>query len=196
METFLALESNAVVWLNQWIGRSSLLDGVGYLLVSDYFVPLAMCFWMLGLWFFGNSPAARQRNQTAVLAAAISLGFANLAVLVLNQYVFRERPFTHYELTSLFYQPTDSSFPANPAAIAFAVASAIFLANRRASWLLFGLAVLWSLVRVSSGLFFPSDIVAGGLIGATVAGVVTIGMRLIEPAPSWVLRGARLLHLA
>ena len=196
METFLALDSKAVVWLNQWIGRSSLLDGAGYLLVSDYFVPLTMCFWMLGLWFFGNNPAARQRNQTAVFAAAISLGFANLAVLVLNQYVFRERPFTHYELTSLFYQPTDSSFPANPAAIAFAVASAIFLANRRASWLLFGLAVLWSLVRVSSGLFFPSDIVAGGLIGATVAGVVTIGMRLIEPAPSWVLRGARLLHLA
>ena len=196
MEGFLALEGNAVVWLNQWIGKSALLDGAGYLLVSDYFVPLAMCFWMLGLWFFGDSPVARQRNQTAVLAAAISLGFANLTVLVLNQYIFRERPFTHIELTSLFYLPTDSSFPSNPAAIAFAVATAIFLANRRASWLLFGLAILWCFVRVSSGLFFPSDIVAGGLIGAIVAGVVTIGMRLIEPVPTWVLRGARLLHLA
>lgn len=185
-----------MLWLNQWIGKSAVLDAAGYLVVSDYFVPLTICFWMLGLWFFGKSPSGRQRNQKAVLAAAISLGFANLAVLILNQFIFRGRPFTHYELSSLFYQPTDSSFPANPAAVAFAVAVAIWLANRPASWPLFGLAVLWSLVRVSSGLFFPSDIVAGGLIGAAVACLVTLGMRLIEPAPTWVLRGARLLHLA
>ena len=196
METLLELDARIVIWLNQGIGRSAVLDGAGSLAVSDYFVPLAMCFWMLGLWFFGQDSHARGRNQRAVLAAAIALGIANLAVLLLDQVVFRDRPFTQFDLATLFYEPTDSSFPANPAAVAFAAATAIWLGNRRAAALLFCLAVVWCLARVYSGLFYPSDIVAGGIIGAGVAWLVTLGMRRIEPVPTWVLNGARFLHLA
>lgn len=196
METLLDLDGRVVVWLNGGIGRSVILDWAGYLTVSDYFVPLAMCFWMLGLWFFGKDMEERGRNQKAVLAAAIALGFANLAVLLLDQVVFRGRPFTRFDLATLFYEPTDSSFPANPAALAFAVATAIWLYNRRAAILLFCLAVVWGLTRVYSGLFYPSDIVAGGLIGMGIAWLVTLGMRRIEPVPTWVLNGARFLHLA
>ena len=196
METLLELDARIVIWLNQGIGRSAVLDGAGSLAVSDYFVPLAMCFWMLGLWFFGQDSHARGRNQRAVLAAAIALGIANLAVLLLDQVVFRDRPFTQFDLATLFYEPTDSSFPANPAAVAFAAATAIWLGNRRAAVLLFCLAVVWCLARVYSGLFYPSDIVAGGLIGAGVAWLVTLGMRRTEPVPTWVLNGARFLHLA
>ena len=196
METLLELDGWIVVWLNQAIGHSAGLDGAGYLAVSDYFVPLAMCFWMLALWFFGPGSHARGRNQRAVLAAAIALGFANLAVLLLVQAVFRARPFTQYDLATLFYEPTDSSFPANPAAVAFAMATAVWLGNRRAALPLFCLAGVWCLARVYSGLFYPSDILAGGLIGAGVAWLVTLGMRRIEPVPTWVLNGARFLHLA
>ena len=196
METLLELDGRIVVWLNGGIGRFAVLDHAGYLGVSDYFVPLAMCFWMLGLWFFGKDCQERGRNQKAVLAAAIALGFANLAVLLLDQAVFRGRPFTRFDLATLFYEPTDSSFPANPAAVAFAVATAIWLGNRRASILLLCLAVIWCLARVYSGLFYPSDILAGGLIGAGIAWLVTLGMRRIEPVPTWVLNGARFLHLA
>ena len=196
METLLELDGWIVVWLNQAIGHSAVLDGAGYLAVSDYFVPLAMCFWMLALWFSGPGSHARGRNQRAVLAAAIALGFANLAVLLLDQAVFRARPFTQYDLATLFYEPTDSSFPANPAAVAFAMATAVWLGNRRAAIPLFYLAGVWCLARVYSGLFYPSDILAGGLIGAGVAWLVTLGMRRIEPVPTWVLNGARFLHLA
>ena len=190
------LETQLVSWLNQIIGRSYLLDRATYLVVSDYFVPLAMCLWTLGLWFQGKNPRARDRNQRAVLGAAIALGFANLAVLLLNQQVFRDRPIAHQELANLLYAPTDSSFPANPAAVAFAMAMGVWLGNRRAGLPLFFLAVLWNFVRVYNGLFFPSDVLAGGLIGATVACLVTLGLRAIEPVPTWVLKGARLLHLA
>ena len=155
-----------------------------------------MCFWLLGLWFCGKDVQARSRNQKAVLGAAISLGLANLVVLLLNQAIFRERPFIHYELSNLLYAPTDSSFPANPAAVAFALAMAVWLMNRRASVVLFFLAALWSFARVYNGLFYPSDVVVGGLIGMTVACLVTLGLRAIEPLPTWVLKGARLLHLA
>ncbi len=196
METLLELDGWIVLWLNRGIGHSAVLDGAGYLAVSDYFVPLSMCFWMLGLWFFGPGSHARGRNQRAVLAAAIALGFANLAVLLLDQAVFRARPFTQFDLATLFYAPTDSSFPANPAAVAFAMATAVWLGNRRAALPRFCLAGVWCLARVYSGLFYPSDILAGGLIGAGVAWLVTLGMRRIEPVPTWVLNGARFLHLA
>ncbi len=121
----MALDSKIVLWLNRGIGWSGHTDGIISVLISDYFIPLTMCFWMLGLWFCGNGPEHRSRNQKAVLTAAISLGFANLAVLLLNQEIFRDRPFVHHGLTAIFYEPTDSSFPSNPAAIAFAVATAI-----------------------------------------------------------------------
>jgi undecaprenyl-diphosphatase len=190
------LEAQIVTWFNQIIGRSYLLDRATYLVVSDYLVPLVMCFWTLGLWFHGKDSRARDCNQRAVLGAAISLGFANLVVLLLNQQVFRDRPIAHHELANLLYAPTDSSFPANPAAVAFAMAMGVWLGHRRAGLPLFFLAGLWSFTRVYNGLFYPSDVLAGGLIGVTVASLVTLGLRAIEPVPTWVLKGARLLHLA
>jgi undecaprenyl-diphosphatase len=196
VDALLELEREIVAWLNQGIGRSYLLDRATYLVVSDYFIPLMMCFWGLGIWFHGKDARARERNQKAVLAAAISLGFANLLVLVVNQFVFRERPFVHHELANLLYAPTDSSFPANPAAVAFAMAMGVWLKNRRASAPLFFLAALWSFARVYNGLFYPSDVAAAGLTGVAVACLVTLGLRAVEPLPTRVLKGARLLHLA
>ena len=196
MDTVLSLDAIIVTVLNQGIGRWAILDHTAYLVVSDYFIPLTICFWMLGLWFRGPNADVRGRNQRAVLTAAISLGLANLVVLILNGFFFRERPFVHMELATLFYEPTDSSFPANPAAAAFAAAGAIWLANRRAGAVLFLLAALWCLARVYSGVFYPTDILAGALIGVVIAWLVTTCIRRIEPFPAWVLAGARFLHLA
>jgi len=196
MDAFFELEGDFVGWLNQGIGRFYLLDRLTYLLVSDYFVPLMMSFWGIGLWFQGSDALTRSRNQKAVLASAISLGFANLAVLVLNQFIFRDRPLVDYQLSNLLYASTDSSFPANPAALSFAFATGLWFGNRRAAAVPFALAALWSVARVYNGLFYPSDIAVGGLIGVAIAGIIALGMRAIEPLPTWVLKGARVLHMA
>ena len=196
MDAFFELEGEFVAWLNQGLGRFYLLDRLTYLLVSDYFVPLMMCFWGIGLWFQGSDTLTRSRNQKAVLASAISLGFANLAVLVLNQFIFRDRPLVDYELSNLLYASTDSSFPANPAALSFAFATALWFGNRRAAAVPFALASLWSIARLYNGLFYPSDIAVGALIGVAIASIIALGMRAIEPLPTWVLKGARVFHLA
>lgn len=196
MDRLNEIEQEIVSWLNGGIGRSGALDDATYLLVSDYFIPLCMCFWMLALWFRGRDGAERGINQRGVLAAAIGLGLANLAVLIINQFVFRERPLAQDELATLLYQATDSSFPSNPAAVAFAAAAAIWLANRRAALPIFVMALLWCFMRVYNGLFFPTDILAGAAIGTIVSWLVTLGLRRIEPVTTWVLEGARLLRLA
>jgi len=189
-------EGDIVVWLNGLLGRSEAVDGAVYLLVSDYFVPLCICFWMLGLWFQGRDAEKRDRNQRAVLGGAIGLGFANLAVLIANQFAFRDRPIAGLELTNLLYAATDSSFPSNPAAVAFAAAMAIWLGNRQAAAPVFALASVWCLMRVLNGLFYPTDILAGAAIGASVSWLIVMGLRRIEPVTTWVLEGARFLRLA
>ena len=190
------IEGDIVAWLNGLLGRSEAVDDAVYLLVSDYFIPLCICFWMLGLWFQGRDFGKRDQNQRAVLGGAIGLGFANLAVLIINQFAFRDRPIAGLELTNLLYSATDSSFPSNPAAVAFAAAMAIWLGNRRAAVPVFALAGVWCLMRVLNGLFYPTDILAGAAIGASVSWLTVMGLRRIEPVTTWVLEGARFLRLA
>lgn len=196
MDRLNEIEQEIVSWLNGGIGWSNALDDAAYLLVSDYFIPLCICFWMLALWFRGRDAAERGINQRGVLAAAIGLGLANLAVLIINQFVFRERPLAQDELANLLYQATDSSFPSNPAAVAFAAATAMWLANRGAALPIFVMAAVWCCMRVYNGLFYPTDILAGAAIGAAVSLLVTVGLRRIEPVTTWVLEGARFLRLA
>ena len=190
------IEGDIVAWLNGLFGRSEAVDDAVYLLVSDYFIPLCICFWMLALWFQGRAAGERDRHQRAVLAAAIGLGFANLAVLIVNQFVFRDRATAGLELTNLLYSATDSSFPANPAAIAFGAAMAIWLVNRRAALPVFALAGVWCFMRVLNGLFYPTDILAGAVIGMSVSWLIFLGLRRSEPVTTWVLEGARFLRLA
>ena len=190
------LDSEIVLWLNQWVGHFSFLDSPVKLLVGDYFIPVSISLFMLAMWFWGKDPITRNNYQRAVLRAAIAIGFANLAVLIINQHYFRARPFEELDITLLFYQPTDSSFPANPTAVAFAMASGMWQANRKLGLVFFLVAAIWGVSRVYAGVFYVSDIVAGALIGIIVSYLVAVALRLIEPIPTRVLKVARTLHLA
>ena len=196
MEALQSIDKEIVLWLNQWAGRYALVDKVERLIVSDYFIPVLAALLLMFAWFAGRNAGQRDAQQRAVLRALIAVGFANLTVLILNQHYFRERPFVEYDLTLLFYPPTDSSLPANPAAVTFAMASGMWQGSRKLGAFLYGLAALWGLSRIFAGVFYPSDVVAGALIGVAISFLVALGLRLIEPLPTLVLRGARTLHLA
>ena len=110
--------------------------------------------------------------------------------------VRRPRPFTELKVSLLFYQPTDSSFPANPAAVAFAVAMGVWLWNRKVGTVLLGVATVFAFSRVYAGVFYPLDVLGGAFIGAGVSLLVAWLLRLIEPLPTLVLRLARATYLA
>jgi len=119
-----------------------------------------------------------------------------LAVFIINEHYFRSRPFVDHDVALLFYRPTDSSFPAHPAAVAFAMASGIWEGNRKVGVLFAFFAFLWSAGRVYAGVFYPLDVLAGAAIGITISYLVAGGLRLIEPLPTIVLRLAAMFHLA
>ena len=196
MELLVRADERALLWLNGWVGHFAWLDAIVRAVVSDYLVPVMLCLVLLGLWFTGATGAARERNQRGVMIGMIGLGFANLAVEVMNHFVYRPRPFTTMEVSLLFYRPTDSSFPANPVAVGFAVATGVWLWNRRVGTALFGVAAVFALSRVYAGVFYPLDVLGGAAIGAGVSLLVAVLLPLAEPLPTLVLRLARAVYLA
>jgi undecaprenyl-diphosphatase len=196
MDAVLRADAAVFLWLNQWVGHFPAWDAVLEVFISDYFAPSALSLCLLGMWFAGRDARERDRYQRATIRAMIALGLASLAVLIINQHFFRARPFIDHEVTLLFYRPTDSSFPANPAAVAFAMASGIWEGNARVGLLFAIFATVWSVGRVYAGVFYPLDILGGAAIGITISYLVGRALRLIEPLPTIVLRVAGMLHLA
>ncbi len=196
MELLESADERALLWLNGWVGHFAWLDAVVELVVSDYLVPVLLALALLGLWFSGANPAARERNQRGVMVGMVGLALANLTVQITNHYIFRPRPFASFDVSLLFYRPTDSSFPANPAAVGFAIATGVWIWNRKAGTLLGAIAALFGLSRVYAGVFYPLDVGAGAAIGVGVSLAVSVALRLVEPLPTLVLRLARTLYLA
>ena len=185
-----------VIWLNAWVNQFPILDSIAKVVVSDYLVPVLMALVLLGLWFTGKNALAVERNQRGVITATLSIIKANLTVEFINIFVFRTRPFDTLDLIEFFYRPTDSSFPANPAAFGFATAFGIWMWNRHAGTALLIAASLFSLCRIYAGVFYPSDVIGGAAIGVTSGILSGILLRRIEPIPTKFLNLARRLYLA
>ena len=135
----------------------------------------------------------RELHQRGVIVAGMGVGIANAAVKITNAFYFRHRPFDTYEVNLLFYPPTDSSFPANPVAITIAMATGVWMANRKIGAAMFVVALVYGFSRVYAGVFYPLDVLGGALIGLGAAYLVSLALKLIEPVPTLCLRLARYL---
>ncbi len=182
--------------INNLAGRNPILDGLMCLLVNDYFLTTSMSLILVAFWFEGQDRGQRERNQKAVLRAIVTLFIANILLKLCNLVYFRPRPFVGHEVNLLFYRPTDSSFPSNPATVGFSLAVAVWLYHRRLGALLLALATLFGLSRVYCGVHYPSDIVAGALLGGLSAYLVVRKGSLFDPLISLIIRTGRRLYLA
>ena len=184
------------LWLNGWVGRFDPLDRAVEWVVSDYMVPAAMALTLIGLWFAGSEQTVRLRYQLGVFVALTSLGMANWAVFIINWFYFRPRPFVDHEVSLLFYRPTDSSFPSNPAAVTFAIAAAVWVVDRRVGALLAVAASLYAVARVYAGVHYPLDIVASAVIAVAATFLAFKLIAVLEPIPTMAIKAARILCLA
>jgi undecaprenyl-diphosphatase len=182
--------------INNLAGRNDILDGLARLLVNEYFLTTTMALILLIFWFEGQDRDRRERNQSAILRALVALFVANIILKLCNLIYFRPRPFDSHEVNLLFYQPWDSSFPSNPATVGFSVATAVWLYTRRLGALLLVLATLFGLSRIYCGVHYPSDVIAGALLGALSAYLVVRRGGFIDPVISLIIRTGRRLYLA
>ena len=185
--------------INNLARRTPLLDSIMRLLVNEYFVTTIMPILLMFLWFQGETAQERGRNQEGVLQALLSLALASGLLKLCNWNYFRVRPFIALEgVNLLFYEPTDSSLPGNAATIGFSLATAVWLWNRRMGMTLYIVGALFGFSRIYCGVHYPSDIIAGFVLGALSAGFVfwaTQHLKLRVPIRLFI-RLSRFLFLA
>jgi undecaprenyl-diphosphatase len=141
------------------------------------------------VFLFANGERLRSWRR-ATVAAALSAGLALLVGKVISELVDRARPFVvDPNGVHLFSgHAADPGFPSDHATGAFAVAMAIYL--RKRSWGVVALlaAALLSVGRVAIGVHFPSDVLAGAVLGCLAASVLWIRplRRRIDALSDWL----------
>lgn len=128
----------------------------------------------VGLWLLAR-PYGNPRWKLACASALVAAGVALLTNQAIAHLWERPRPFaSHPALTHVLgARTTDPSFPSDHAAAAFAIAFAVLAFSRRAGALFLVAATAIGLSRIALGMHYPSDVLAGALVGFGAATLVT-----------------------
>jgi len=150
--------------LNGFALRSALAAGLAIFLASYliWFEAAAVfCFWL----------ADRKKRMLAAFSAVVSAALSWLLSQGLGLVYFRPRPFAdHAGIHTLIVKSgLEKSFPSDHVVIAFALAAAVALINRRwGLWLLISAAFI-SVGRIAVGVHYSTDVLAGAIIGCAIA---------------------------
>jgi undecaprenyl-diphosphatase len=125
------------------------------------------------LWFVSRPPGV-SRWRLASVSALVASALALVANQAISHVWDRPRPFTtHVGATHLLSAPSpDPSFPSDHAAAAFAIAFCVLAFSRWAGVGFLSAATLIGLSRIALGMHYPSDVLAGLLVGWAAAMVV------------------------
>ncbi|ACZ42101.1 phosphoesterase PA-phosphatase related protein [Thermobaculum terrenum ATCC BAA-798] len=190
-----SIDTQLLLKLNSMVGKNPVVDVLVQLLVNEYFVPVSLSLVLLFMWF-GAKELENLRWKLGAINAAIGVGIANIIVATSNIFYFRDRPFMHLDVNLLFYRPTDSSFPSNAAAVAMALAIGISLHDKRLAPLVLPLAASIGIARVMAGVHYPSDVLAGWIVGALAAFIALLITNFLRPFIERLILAAKNLGLA
>ena len=114
----------------------------------------------------------RDGRRAAVIGLASVAVTATVANLVAKPLGRRRRPDRIAQEVPLARQvrmPVSSSFPSGHSAAAFAFATGVARVSPLVAAPLFGLATLVAYSRIHTGVHYPSDVIAGSLLGIALA---------------------------
>jgi len=163
-------------FLNQWAGQWLCLNALAIFL-AEYLGYLLVC--LLIAWLIWDLLFKKEKYQKTIKIISLSLGAALFSRLIIVEIIrwlyYRPRPFVVGQVNQLIDHSASGSFPSGHAAFFFALATVIFLSYKKvypalkfwygAGLLFFLASFLIGLARIFVGLHYPSDILAGALIG-------------------------------
>lgn len=139
-------------WLFDWLDIF-FASYLGYLLVFVFLVLLLKeKNWRQRIYFF----------SLASLSVILSRG---LITEIVRFFYPRQRPFLTLGIEPLINHVNGNSFPSGHAAAFFALALAVFYLNKKWGWRFLVAVLLMGLARIFVGVHWPSDILAGAVIG-------------------------------
>ena len=181
----LSFDISAVNFINSYIGSSVSFDeSIVYLSDAHLFklTPMILVLW--GFWFkkIDNSQQLKQLILHGLIGCVFAMFLARILALLLP---FRVRPIYNSELALRIPETLSpgildgwSSLPSDHAALAFAVATVIFLIHRGwGVWAFLHAIFVICLPRAYLGLHYPTDLFVGALVGMTCS---YFAMRVIK----------------
>lgn len=108
-----------------------------------------------------------KKHWRIVLVSLASAAISRFVLATLIRVLwFRPRPFVSLNFIPLINQsPAEASFPSGHASFYFALSTVVFLYNKKIGIFFYISSFLIVLARVFIGIHWPSDILAGALIG-------------------------------
>ena len=182
--------------INDLAGRSRWLDWAGifaakyliFILLGYVLAAAALFYWREHrhrrepiIRKLGEMFARRHTEHSAAAAVTAVRSLVAISIAYIFNYLislvwFRPRPFATLQgVRKLSDTPaTDKSFPSDHAAISFALAFSVAYAQPAAGAVLLMLAAIVALGRVFVGVHYPSDILAGALVGCFSAWITRL----------------------
>ncbi len=141
--------------LNQLTQYSPVVDWIA-VFFATYALPIAI----------GISVIVGLKKKEFIMHALCSSTLAFSLNALIGFLYFRPRPFVDHAVIQLIEKSaSQKSFPSDHATISFALAASVSVFFPRMSAAAYAIAIAISLFRVVSGVHYPSDIVAGAVVG-------------------------------
>ena len=121
------------------------------------------------------------RTLALAVLTAITTFAADAVAFGVKDLTSRPRPFVAHPQIHPLYVVHSSSFPAGHAATAFAGAVLLTAVVPRLWPAFFAFAALIGFSRIYDGVHYPTDVVAGALLGAAVGGLAALALRARSP---------------
>lgn len=145
--------------INQYAFRYFWLDVFGIFLAC-YFEYIVLC--CLLLFLFERT----LKRWKVVVSSLLSAVFARFVIVSLIRWFLpRARPFIENSVNLLLEHSGEPSFPSGHAAFYFAISTVVYYHNKIAGVFFFLATIYICVARIFVGIHWPSDILAGALVG-------------------------------
>ena len=164
--------------INSWAGNNIWLDKImifsaewlGYFLILLLLTPLLLTLFIKNgiIFSLARSMLLKQSYYKGMLVIAFGSAVASrfIFVTLIRYFYYNPRPFmTLSGVNQLIDHETVSSFPSGHAAFYFALATGVYLYNKKAGYIYFVLAGLIGFARIFAGIHWPVDILGGAILG-------------------------------
>ena len=153
MDFYIFQQINGLAGKYLWLDAAAVFfaEYSGYVLIACVF-----------LFFLKNSKKYFPMAAGSLFAAIL----ARFGIVEIIRFFWaKPRPFIDNNITLLLDRADTASFPSGHAAFYFALSMVVFLYNKKAGIFFFFAGFLMGLSRVFVGVHWPSDILAGALVG-------------------------------
>ena len=111
-------------------------------------------------------------TRKAAISSALSLSLSHIPVHIVKKMFPRKRPYLMLEKTNFHANPLqDHSFPSGHTTAIFSVIIPFIISIPTLSFILLPLGVCVGMSRIYLGLHYPSDVLAGAILGSGMGGI-------------------------